>query len=355
MSSHVLVTYASSQSFLSSDQWRHVHNALLSHFPLRSIHWKPLSRPSVRTIQELDVKLVPFDSIRDEHTSQVPSTLLEKPLLNLYIVHCEDNDAYRTTVRKQIKDWHAIVNQRKNQEWIILQVNKAGAETAAGGFFQMKGAAKAELLELARHQLDIIGIGAGHLPSKPPFSMPLPAKDQEPSSKRSSRQISKADILASIGDKEAFYDLYIALSNRAIESYAKAGRRKFALKLHGSLAALDVHRGRLSQALQTYSSLPAHYAPYKWSSLESYMLLRAIQTYDQGENAKDQQWINVALSFLRSYVTDLGKDLLMQEGDNTIYVDNIVQSLRAAVRNVDADFTEADHPAITIQPPAMRE
>jgi hypothetical protein len=38
----------------------------------------------------------------------------------------------------------------------------------------------------------------------------------------------------------AFYDIYVKLTNRAIDTYVKAGRRKFALRLHGSLAAMDV-------------------------------------------------------------------------------------------------------------------
>jgi len=38
----------------------------------------------------------------------------------------------------------------------------------------------------------------------------------------------------------AVYDIYVKLTNRAIDAYVKAGRRKFALRLHGSLAALDV-------------------------------------------------------------------------------------------------------------------
>lgn len=62
-----------------------------------------------------------------------------------------------------------------------------------------------------------------------------PSADQRSSSQR----ISKYEIMLAIGDKEAFYDLYCAISNRAIDMYVKAGRRKFALKLHGCLAALD--------------------------------------------------------------------------------------------------------------------
>lgn len=52
--------------------------------------------------------------------------------------------------------------------------------------------------------------------------------------------ISKHEIISAIGDKDMFYDLYTTISNRAIDMYAKAGRRKFALKIHGSLAVLDV-------------------------------------------------------------------------------------------------------------------
>ena len=90
---HVVVTYASSPSFLSSDHWQQIQSALITQLPLRNIHWKPATRTSLRTIQELDIKLVPLDSVPDEHTSQIPSTLLEKPLLNIYIVLCEVREA----------------------------------------------------------------------------------------------------------------------------------------------------------------------------------------------------------------------------------------------------------------------
>lgn len=71
--------------------------------------------------------------------------------------------------------------------------------------------------------------------------MALPSsKFTLPAEKRSSRTISQPELLSCLQDKAAFYDLYIGLTNRAIETYRKASRRKFALKLHGSLAALDV-------------------------------------------------------------------------------------------------------------------
>lgn len=45
---------------------------------------------------------------------------------------------YKNTVRKQIKDWHTTVTQRKNQEWLILLVVRPDARATAGGFFAMK-------------------------------------------------------------------------------------------------------------------------------------------------------------------------------------------------------------------------
>lgn len=54
------------------------------------------------------------------------------------------------------------------------------------------------------------------------------------------KEISNADFKKALLDKDIFYELYISVTNRSIDMYAKAGRRKFALKLHGSLAALDM-------------------------------------------------------------------------------------------------------------------
>jgi hypothetical protein len=72
---------------------------------------------------------------------------------------------------------------------------------------------------------------------------------------RLSQKITQPEILSSIEDIDAFYDLYINVTNRAIDMYAKAGRRKFALKLHGSLAALDVYA---QPSLYVFTELPAH-------------------------------------------------------------------------------------------------
>jgi len=87
-SQRVLVSFWAPQAILSSVKWQQVQVAISAQLPLRNIHWKSASRTSIRTIQELDVELVSLDTVRDEY-SQIPITLLDKPLLNMYVVVCQ--------------------------------------------------------------------------------------------------------------------------------------------------------------------------------------------------------------------------------------------------------------------------
>ena len=85
----VQVTYAAPSHLQTSDQWTQLQAGVAAQLPLHNLLWKPATRVSVRTIQVLDVTLVPFESVKEENVSQIPTSLLEKPLLNLYVVTCE--------------------------------------------------------------------------------------------------------------------------------------------------------------------------------------------------------------------------------------------------------------------------
>lgn len=106
-------------------------------------------------------------------------------------------------------------------------------------------AVKAELLELARKQLDKIGIGAGHLPPAHPFSMSLNETRQSNGTGGAVKQgverppVSRQDLLGAIQDEEKFDRLYTDVTNRAIQAYQTSGRKRCSLKLHASLAALE--------------------------------------------------------------------------------------------------------------------
>lgn len=42
-------------------------------------------------------------------------------------------------MKKQIKDWHTLVTQRKNQEWLIIHVIRPDGRASDRKFFNMKG------------------------------------------------------------------------------------------------------------------------------------------------------------------------------------------------------------------------
>ena len=88
-------------------------------------------------------------------------------------------------------------------------------------------------------KLDIIGIQAGHLPHAPPFSTALSNASRIPAGRK--LHFVNETLNAAVANRQAFHELYLALTNRAIDLYAKSGRRKFALKLHGSLAAFELY------------------------------------------------------------------------------------------------------------------
>ncbi|KAK8226906.1 TMEM1 family protein-like protein [Phyllosticta capitalensis] len=111
---------------------------LRSRLPLRNLHWKSPSRP-LRSIDSLHVELVPGrdptdDFLKSRPTSsggghdgsrmravssasarpgssdgrkrrhQIPG-LSQTPYLKVYLLRCDDNDTYKVTARKQIREW----------------------------------------------------------------------------------------------------------------------------------------------------------------------------------------------------------------------------------------------------------
>lgn len=41
-------------------------------------------------------------------------------------------------MKKQIKDWHSTISQRKNQDWLIVHVVRSDIKAADRKFFNMK-------------------------------------------------------------------------------------------------------------------------------------------------------------------------------------------------------------------------
>ena len=60
------------------------------------------------------------------------------PVRSVLRPYLKDSEAYRAQTRKQIKEWHASVTQRKNQEWLIIHIVRPDTKTAGARLFQMK-------------------------------------------------------------------------------------------------------------------------------------------------------------------------------------------------------------------------
>lgn len=132
---------------------------LASRLPLRNLNWKSPTRP-LRSIGALHVEFVPdaataakneknaqlqrLDSTGSagdvssttgkERRHQIPG-LLQTPYLKIYLLRCDDKDAYKATSRQLLRDWirentpttqsSSQVNKTENHdacEWLILHV-----------------------------------------------------------------------------------------------------------------------------------------------------------------------------------------------------------------------------------------
>ncbi|KAL5361796.1 trafficking protein particle complex subunit 10 [Aspergillus floccosus] len=132
-----------------------VQPVIAEKIPLRNLHWKSPTRP-VRSIESLRIGFAPAQHEADERKSssdgaggavthrrhQIPG-LRQTPYLKVYILRCDDNDTYKSTARKALRDWiksHASSSasstttsssQEKHDafEWLILHVVQDGDGT----------------------------------------------------------------------------------------------------------------------------------------------------------------------------------------------------------------------------------
>jgi trafficking protein particle complex subunit 10 len=133
------------------DIWPQISEDFLSRLPLRNLHWKSSNRP-LRSIQSLEIDLHKYDPSLEDQPHQIPTSLLERPYLNIMLVQCEvspfpefkltkDNETYRGQVRKTIREWYNGVLAKRNQEWVILHVvpKEASVQGKPSSRFSMKG------------------------------------------------------------------------------------------------------------------------------------------------------------------------------------------------------------------------
>lgn len=65
------------------------------------------------------------------------------------------------------------------------------------------------------------------------------------------------------------------------------------------------------------------------------MLSHAVDTHAQLKKPKDREWIHILLSYLKTYVEELGNELLMHEDDKAAYVGRLIDEMRSAAEGLE--------------------
>ncbi|GAA5838208.1 hypothetical protein JCM5353_006041 [Sporobolomyces roseus] len=200
-------------------------------------------------------------------------------------------------------------------------------------------AVKAELLELAKKQVDKIGMGAGHLPMIHPFSMSL--NEISASSSTSTGPIQPADRPP--------------VSRKDLLTYQTSGRKRCAIKLHAGLAGLEHHRSRPASAQKLFSQLPAHYVDLRWTSLESHLLSQCTALQARLEMSKERLLSTLAL--VRSGIEFGAKEwnlrALTEDGDgnekNVDLATSLMKDVHALSADLSKDFAAVAFPTFSIR------
>ena len=124
-----------------SDLFDTVQPLLAQRLPLRDLNWKSPNRP-LRSIASLDVdffkaKERSSDALQENGSAQrrhqIPG-LRKTPYLKIYLLRCDDKDAYKNTSRKLVREWVKTITQSSGSsiaggsdghdacEWLILHV-----------------------------------------------------------------------------------------------------------------------------------------------------------------------------------------------------------------------------------------
>ncbi|KAJ2960306.1 hypothetical protein NQZ79_g4345 [Umbelopsis isabellina] len=169
----------------------------------------------------------------------------------------------------------------------------------------MYNAAKADLLILARKQLDKIGVKHGHLPDANPFNMHMDKKS--PEQKRFSlSEVNSANkepmtnqkLREAVVSSEAFDKMYMALSTRAIKGYDLSNRVRSALWVHGDIASFKFARAKYEEAARILESMTWRYGDQRWTYIENALLRKCAEAQKQLGNTR--QFLECVLTLLKN-------------------------------------------------------
>ncbi|KAK1926038.1 trafficking protein particle complex subunit 10 [Papiliotrema laurentii] len=216
--------------------------------------------------------------------------------------------------------------------------------------------ARSELLDIARTQVERIGVAVGHLPDEYPFapsSTPAPVNDDvlfessdnglsdgpgdDTPSPRSS--LSNQQLLAAIADKANFQALYTTLTKRTITAYQACNKVNSVIRLKADLAALALLKEDWISAYDLCRDLARDCAEqHIWEPASRFALAGAIRAHQHLTLDKHEDWTNLALAYLRTCA-------IVADQPSSIEVERVLEGFREQ----EIEYTAEHHRAFEVR------
>ncbi|WVQ76341.1 hypothetical protein IAR50_006006 [Cryptococcus sp. DSM 104548] len=176
--------------------------------------------------------------------------------------------------------------------------------------------ARSELLDIARIQVERLGVSVGHLPNRYPFQQPThpqPSRSDDvlfedpsdfsnpPSPVQFNRPaLSNPVLLSAIASQTDFIPLYRDLTIQAIEAYEKCNKRASAIRPKTDLVAVSLLNGAFEETYDLSRELAKECVDLRvWDPVLRYALKSALQAHDNLGKARDRSWGDLAVAYMR--------------------------------------------------------
>lgn len=173
-------------------------------------------------------------------------------------------------------------------------------------------AASGEMLSVCLQEMNKMGTSFEYLPPLEPFIAARAARHLEKT--RETSGITRPELLAAIEGEENFCSFYQTLAQRTLDALKRSGRSRSQWTIQTSLATLELHRGNVESAHQTFSSLLDFQAEQssRWPPLERLLLRRQLECHTRLGKPKNRAWVASVVSLLRSMPSQQ-EDVPLQE------------------------------------------
>jgi len=149
---------------------------------------------------------------------------------------------------------------------------------------------KAELLFLARRQLDKLGLKCGYLPKAMPFVMSGPlSSDNALSEATQPGDITNSDLFQALADPAIFRQVYELISTRTMEAMVVSNRKQTTAKILDDLTSLQMYP--LTFYLTSFTTLMIELFHFG-------LLFSSYQVTKGGMRTQSHCWPQFASSFL---------------------------------------------------------